>query len=79
MAAVQQGTAYWRQAGLNFIQYQLLAASTLRAAMKETAKTNQVKSRDVVHFRVRPWTQGVKGEATIVNNPLTRVSRAAIQ
>jgi len=72
-----QGTAFWRMAGLNFIQYQLIAASTLRAAMKDSAKTAQVKARDTVHYRVRPWVQGVKGEATIVNNPVSRVANKA--
>ena len=77
MATTQVGTAFWRVAGLNFIQYQLVAATTLRSALKESARTTQVKSRETVHFRVRPWVQGVKGEATVVNNPVSRVALKA--
>jgi len=62
---------------MNFIQYQLVAASALRGALKESAKTAQVKSRDVVHYRVRPWSQGVKGEATVVNNPVAKTAQKA--
>jgi hypothetical protein len=71
-----QGTAFWRVAGLSFIQYQLIAASTLRGAMKESARTAQVKSRDTVHFRVRPWDKGTRGDAIIVNNPVNRIAKA---
>jgi hypothetical protein len=71
-----QGTAFWRVAGLNFVQYQTIAATTLRGALKESAKTTAVKSREVVHFRVRPWEKGTKGEATTVNNVLSRVGKS---
>ena len=69
--ATTQGTAFWRQAGLNFLQYQHISASAVRSALKDSAKA-AAKSRDVVHYRVRPWEKGVRSDATVVSNPLQR-------
>jgi hypothetical protein len=39
------------------LQYQNVAAKTVRSSLKEPLKT-QAKSRDVVHFRVRNYEGG---------------------
>lgn len=70
-----QGTAFWRVAGMNFLQYQHVAASSVRSALKPEFQVVAAK-REVVHFRARPWDKGVKGDATIVSNPLQRIGGA---
>lgn len=68
---VLQGTAFWRVAGLNFLQYQHIAASSVRAALKPELQAAAVK-RETVHFRARPWTKGVKGDAVTVSDALQK-------
>ena len=71
-----QGTAFWRVAGLNFIQYQLVAAQTLRGALKESVKTPAVKQRDLVHYRLRQWNKGTRSDTITVDNVLGKAAKA---
>ena len=43
----------------NFLQYQNIAAQTVRAALKEPAR-KQAAVRDIVNFRVRNWADGAR-------------------
>jgi hypothetical protein len=75
-AATIQGTAFWRVAGMNFLQYQHVAGACVRSSLKKEFKDVAAK-RETVHFRVRNWANGERtGEALTVDSALQRVGGA---
>ena len=70
-------STFWRVAGMDFLQYQNVAAKTLRASLKEQGGKNPPKARDAVHYRVRNWQNGVKGDPRTVNDLLKAKPKSA--
>jgi len=48
---------FWRQAGLNYIQYSGIAAKLTRRALKPALRTEALK-REAVHAKVNVWKDG---------------------
>jgi len=56
---------FWRQAGLNYIQYSAIAARLVRQALKSDMQADAIKRADC-SVKVTPWKDGkpIKKEAT---------------
>merc|ERR1712098_417519 len=50
-------TAFWRQVGLNYVNYSAICARAVRAALKEPFKTNTA-GRDVSFGKTSQWENG---------------------
>eukprot|EP00592_Proboscia_alata_P002088 CAMPEP_0194376114 /NCGR_PEP_ID=MMETSP0174-20130528/24607_1 /TAXON_ID=216777 /ORGANISM="Proboscia alata, Strain PI-D3" /LENGTH=64 /DNA_ID=CAMNT_0039156675 /DNA_START=71 /DNA_END=265 /DNA_ORIENTATION=- len=53
-------TTYWRLAGMTYVQYVSRASSTVRAALKEPAKSKAAKN-EVFSFNSSIWEAGKIG------------------
>lgn len=49
---------YWRLAGITYLRYTNMCAAHVRKALKESAKTEAIKSRDDGAFDAISWTHG---------------------
>uniref|UniRef100_A0A7S3L8J2 Uncharacterized protein n=1 Tax=Amphora coffeiformis TaxID=265554 RepID=A0A7S3L8J2_9STRA len=58
-------TTFWRMAGLSYLQYVNKAASTIRGALKEPAKS-RLAVQDTFSFKKSSWSGGVQGPKTEV-------------
>eukprot|EP00571_Detonula_confervacea_P007210 CAMPEP_0172329334 /NCGR_PEP_ID=MMETSP1058-20130122/60827_1 /TAXON_ID=83371 /ORGANISM="Detonula confervacea, Strain CCMP 353" /LENGTH=70 /DNA_ID=CAMNT_0013046505 /DNA_START=65 /DNA_END=277 /DNA_ORIENTATION=+ len=59
-------TTFWRLAGVSYVQYVSKASSTVRAALKEPAKSKALTQEAFAYNRAQ-WTTGVQGEKTLVD------------
>ena len=48
---------FWRQAGLNYVQYSSIAARVVRRALKPEL-ANDAAKREVISVKFRPWKDG---------------------
>jgi len=51
-------TAFWRTAGLNYIQYSSIAAKAVRAALKDKSK-DAADKRNVISIKFQSWEKGL--------------------
>ena len=49
--------AYWRQAGLNYLQFSRIASNVLRKCLKPELQTESVMKRDS-SLKLTKWSQG---------------------
>ncbi|KAL3780450.1 hypothetical protein ACHAW5_004576 [Stephanodiscus triporus] len=57
-------TTFWRLAGVSYVQYVTKASSTVRAALKEPAKSKAM-IQETYLFNKSTWTNGVQGPKTL--------------
>jgi len=50
-------SAFWRVAGLNYVQYSTIAARAVRSALKGEAKEAAVK-REITSIKFQKWEGG---------------------
>ncbi|XP_037816583.1 protein stunted-like [Lucilia sericata] len=50
-------TNYWREVGLNYIQYSNICAKVVRQALRADLRADAVK-RDVSHVKFTQWKDG---------------------
>eukprot|EP00585_Thalassiosira_rotula_P005993 CAMPEP_0196134832 /NCGR_PEP_ID=MMETSP0910-20130528/3648_1 /TAXON_ID=49265 /ORGANISM="Thalassiosira rotula, Strain GSO102" /LENGTH=70 /DNA_ID=CAMNT_0041394863 /DNA_START=52 /DNA_END=264 /DNA_ORIENTATION=+ len=60
-------TTFWRLAGVSYVQYVTKASSTVRAALKEPAKSKAM-TQEAFSYNRSTWTGGEQGAKTLVNN-----------
>ncbi|CAB9526239.1 Mitochondrial ATP synthase epsilon chain [Seminavis robusta] len=60
-------TTYWRLAGMSYLQYVNKAASTMRGALKEPAKTKAM-AQEAFQYNTSVWSGGVQGAKTPVTS-----------
>ncbi|RNA37997.1 ATP synthase subunit mitochondrial-like isoform X1 [Brachionus plicatilis] len=48
---------YWRQAGLNYVQFSNIASRIVRRCVQENAKKDAIK-REEAHARINKWQDG---------------------
>ncbi|ELU06272.1 hypothetical protein CAPTEDRAFT_174924 [Capitella teleta] len=48
---------FWRQAGLNYVQFSRICARVVRKSLKPEVRTTALK-RDEAHIRVVQWKDG---------------------
>ncbi|KAL7443878.1 hypothetical protein ACHAXH_007732 [Discostella pseudostelligera] len=59
-------TTFWRLAGVSYVQYVTKASSTVRAALKEPAKSKAMAQEGFV-FNRSHWTNGKQGEKSLID------------
>eukprot|EP00581_Thalassiosira_minuscula_P006677 CAMPEP_0183702744 /NCGR_PEP_ID=MMETSP0737-20130205/756_1 /TAXON_ID=385413 /ORGANISM="Thalassiosira miniscula, Strain CCMP1093" /LENGTH=70 /DNA_ID=CAMNT_0025929411 /DNA_START=89 /DNA_END=301 /DNA_ORIENTATION=- len=59
-------TTFWRLAGVSYVQYVTKASSTVRAALKEPAKSKAM-AQEAFSYNRSHWTDGVQGSKTAVD------------
>jgi len=59
-------TTFWRLAGVSYVQYVTKASSTVRAALREPAKTKAL-SQETFAYNRSVWSAGVQGEKSFVD------------
>lgn len=48
---------YWRQAGLNYVQFSNIAAKVVRRSLQDAAKKDAIKREEAV-ARINKWQDG---------------------
>eukprot|EP00569_Conticribra_weissflogii_P000688 CAMPEP_0171356832 /NCGR_PEP_ID=MMETSP0878-20121228/45929_1 /TAXON_ID=67004 /ORGANISM="Thalassiosira weissflogii, Strain CCMP1336" /LENGTH=70 /DNA_ID=CAMNT_0011862859 /DNA_START=737 /DNA_END=949 /DNA_ORIENTATION=+ len=59
-------TTFWRLAGVSYVQYVTKASSTVRAALKEPAKSKAM-AQEVFSYNRSQWVDGQQGAKTMVD------------
>ncbi|KAL9189870.1 hypothetical protein ACHAXT_009545 [Thalassiosira profunda] len=59
-------TTFWRLAGVSYVQYVTKASSTVRAALKEPAKSKAM-AQEAFGYNRSHWTGGEQGGKTKVD------------
>ncbi|KAL3790387.1 hypothetical protein ACHAWO_011602 [Cyclotella atomus] len=60
-------TTFWRLAGVSYVQYVTKASSTVRAALKEPAKSKAM-AQEAFSYNKAVWSQGTMGTKTMVDS-----------
>lgn len=59
-------TTFWRLAGMSYTQFVTRAATSVRAGLKEPAKTKAMQ-QEAFMYNKSVWTAGEQGEKTAVD------------
>eukprot|EP00560_Eucampia_antarctica_P008849 CAMPEP_0197823728 /NCGR_PEP_ID=MMETSP1437-20131217/1049_1 /TAXON_ID=49252 ORGANISM="Eucampia antarctica, Strain CCMP1452" /NCGR_SAMPLE_ID=MMETSP1437 /ASSEMBLY_ACC=CAM_ASM_001096 /LENGTH=70 /DNA_ID=CAMNT_0043423037 /DNA_START=88 /DNA_END=300 /DNA_ORIENTATION=- len=59
-------TTFWRLAGMSYVQYVTKASSTVRAALKEPAKSKAM-AQETFSYNKAAWDSGKQGEKKLVD------------
>eukprot|EP00562_Extubocellulus_spinifer_P009038 CAMPEP_0178495362 /NCGR_PEP_ID=MMETSP0696-20121128/13503_1 /TAXON_ID=265572 /ORGANISM="Extubocellulus spinifer, Strain CCMP396" /LENGTH=70 /DNA_ID=CAMNT_0020123493 /DNA_START=26 /DNA_END=238 /DNA_ORIENTATION=+ len=59
-------TTFWRLAGMSYVQFVTRASSTVRAALKEPAKSKAM-AQETFSYNSSKWVDGVQGDKVAVD------------
>lgn len=69
---------YWRQAGLNYVQFSNIAAKVVRRSLQDAAKKDAIKREEAV-ARINKWQDGKMQQAAQKQKTNTHRSHSSIR
>eukprot|EP00607_Mallomonas_marina_P008265 CAMPEP_0182417448 /NCGR_PEP_ID=MMETSP1167-20130531/1936_1 /TAXON_ID=2988 /ORGANISM="Mallomonas Sp, Strain CCMP3275" /LENGTH=69 /DNA_ID=CAMNT_0024591039 /DNA_START=48 /DNA_END=257 /DNA_ORIENTATION=+ len=54
MSPIAKGSAFWRQAGLNYLQYLSIASNAVRSSLKEPVRSQSLAKQSLQYNRSAP-------------------------